>query len=81
MQTEILVFRKSLWATVASRRHTVDKMFFGGKNDAMLFGKVEYVLKKNGRVLELEWSARAEFAFDADSKPKFKYYQVYLVST
>jgi hypothetical protein len=50
----------------------------------MLFGKVVYVMKGTGKddQVELDWSARAEFVFDDESKkPRMKYYQVYLVST
>jgi hypothetical protein len=78
---EILAFRKGLWTSVASRHHTPTKIFFGGDNDLMLFGTVAYVMKANGKQVEIDWAARAEFAFDeAGKNPKMKYYQVYLVS-
>jgi hypothetical protein len=74
----MLAFRKLLLTSVASRQHTAVKIFFGGDDDLMLFGKVTYVLKHDGKRIELDWSARAEFAFD-QAEPKMKYYQVYLV--
>ncbi|CRG85722.1 hypothetical protein PISL3812_02744 [Talaromyces islandicus] len=79
-----------------AKGHTPTKIFFGGEDDLMLFGKVAYVMKKSaelegsggGRqqqqqqqqqeVLELDWSARAEFVFDEEKKPRMRYYQVYL---
>lgn len=82
---EILSFRKSLWTKVSARRHTPTKIFFGGDNDLMLFGKVAYVMKgqeASGQEVELDWAARAEFVFDDETKePRMRYYQVYLVST
>ncbi len=44
---EILAMRKGMWETVASRRHTMGKIFpFGnGANEVMLFGSAAYTLK------------------------------------
>ncbi len=44
---EILQFRKGMWAAVASRQHTIFKIFpFGsGSNEVMLYGTVAYALK------------------------------------
>jgi hypothetical protein len=79
MKTEILALRKAIWTSVSSRQHSVTKIFFGGDDDLMLFGKVAYVMKHNGKRVEIDWAARAEFAFDEAEEPKMKYYQVYLV--
>lgn len=79
---EILDFRKGLWAKVSSRRHTLEKIFFGsdGDDDLMLFGRVAYVMKSaSAEEVEIDWAARAEFVFDEhESSPRMKYYQVYL---
>ncbi|CAK7221605.1 hypothetical protein SCUCBS95973_004555 [Sporothrix curviconia] len=76
---QILAIRHGLWAAVASRKHTVFKIFpFGsGSNEFMLYGHVKYT-SKTGQDSEKEWAARAELADDANGELKFKFYQVYL---
>ncbi|KAH8692880.1 hypothetical protein BGW36DRAFT_362426 [Talaromyces proteolyticus] len=77
---EILAFRKSLWTSVSSRRHMAVKIFFGGDDDLMLFGIVNYVMKgASAKEVQIDWSARAQFVFDEAGRPKMKYYQVYLM--
>ncbi|OKL60472.1 hypothetical protein UA08_04211 [Talaromyces atroroseus] len=77
---EILSLRKSLWTSISSRKHTVSKIFFGAENDAMLYGRVAYVMKgEAGMEVEIDWAARAEFVIDSSSSsPKMRFYQVYL---
>jgi hypothetical protein len=77
---DILAFRKSLWTSVSSRKHVVNKIFFGENNDMMLHGTVTYVMKHDpqGKDVKIDWAARAEFEDDQDG-PRMKYYQVYLV--
>ncbi|CAK7208471.1 hypothetical protein SEUCBS140593_000183 [Sporothrix eucalyptigena] len=76
---QILATRQAMWAAVASRKHSVSKIFpFGsGSNEFMLYGNVKYTAK-TGQDSEKEWAARAELVEDASGELKFKFYQVYL---
>jgi hypothetical protein len=58
MIQEILAIRKSLWVAVASRLHTVRKVFpFGSESDeVMIYGSVAYTLK-DGRKADVGFSA------------------------
>lgn len=77
---DILAFRKSIWTAVLSRKHVVNKIFFGEDNDMMLYGTVTYVMKHDseGKDVKIDWAARAEFE-DAQEGLRMRYYQVYLV--
>ncbi|KAL2002917.1 hypothetical protein VTN02DRAFT_5571 [Thermoascus thermophilus] len=76
---EIRTLRHGLWTHVAQRKHTPEKIYFGGPNELMLHGKVAYVLKASGNEVVVPWAARVEFAFDeSGGNPKMKFYQVYL---
>ncbi|KAI7977851.1 hypothetical protein EIK77_009391 [Talaromyces pinophilus] len=78
---DILAFRKSIWTAVLSRKHVVNKIFFGEDNDMMLHGTVTYVMKHDpeGKDVKIDWAARAEFE-DTQDGPKMRYYQVYLAA-
>lgn len=70
-----------MWAAVASRKHTVPKIFpFGSNtNEFMLYGTVALGLK-NGAESELEWAGRAQLVKSpTDGKWRMKFYQIYLV--
>ncbi|KAH8793019.1 hypothetical protein F5882DRAFT_427148 [Hyaloscypha sp. PMI_1271] len=77
---EILQIREGAWAVVASRQHTIHKIFpFGsGSSEVMLYGVVAYTLK-DGRKTDVEWGARANLVQDG-GKWKLQFYQVYLDS-
>ncbi|APA10212.1 predicted protein [Sclerotinia sclerotiorum 1980 UF-70] len=77
---EILAFRKSMWEKVASRLHTVHKIFSFGQDstEVMLFGNVAYGLK-DGRKADVEWAGRAKLVQEG-GKWKLGFYQVYLDS-
>ncbi|KAF4966696.1 hypothetical protein FSARC_5640 [Fusarium sarcochroum] len=77
---EITPLREGMWDAVASREHTLHKVFpFGaGSEEVMLYGIVALQLK-NGGSAEIEWAGRAELQKAAsDGKYRFKFYQVYL---
>lgn len=69
-----------MWSAVASRKHTVHKVFpFSNEsNEFMLYGSVAFGLR-NGVHADLDWAARADIVKSADGKWRMKYYQVYLV--
>lgn len=72
-----------MWEAVASRKHTLNKVYpFGaGSDEVMLHGSVALQLK-NGGSAEIEWAGRAELEKTAaDGKYRLKFYQVYLVRT
>ncbi|KAL4911259.1 hypothetical protein BDW74DRAFT_172727 [Aspergillus multicolor] len=75
---EIRTLRHGLWTHVASRKHTPTKVFFGGEDELMLYGTVEYVLKNNpnGEPTEVQWAGRVVFDFGEGVRMRF--YQVYL---
>lgn len=77
---DILAFRKSIWTSVLSRKHVVNKIFFGEDNDMMLYGTVTYVMEHDpeGKDVKIDWAARVKFE-DAQDGTKMRYYQVYLV--
>lgn len=76
----ILAMRKGMWEAVASRKHTVYKVFPYGENatELMLYGKVQYGFR-DGRETSVDWAARAEMV-KVGGKWQFGFYQVYLVS-
>lgn len=78
-QDEILATRKGMWDAVASRKHTVYKVFPFGENatELMLYGNVLYGFK-DGREKTVDWAARAEMV-EHGGKWRFKAYQIYLV--
>jgi hypothetical protein len=72
-----------MWSVVASRRHTVLKLFpFGTKSDeVMIYGKVVHDFKDGGHA-EKDWAARAELIRQSGNGPwQMKYYQIYVVRT
>ncbi|KAL5337675.1 hypothetical protein BJX70DRAFT_399491 [Aspergillus crustosus] len=75
---EILPLRKGLWTHVASRKHTPERVYFGGENEVMLYGTVKYVLKAQpeGEV-EVPWAGRVVFE-SGEEGLKMGFYQVYL---
>jgi hypothetical protein len=80
---EITTLRQGMWEAVASRKHTLNKVYpFGaGSDEVMLHGSVALQLK-NGGSAEIEWAGRAELEKTAaDGKYRLKFYQVYLVRT
>ncbi|KAF5556085.1 fungal specific transcription factor factor [Fusarium napiforme] len=77
---EITTLRQGMWEAVASRKHTLNKVYpFGaGSDEVMLHGSVALQLK-NGGSAEIEWAGRAELEKTAaDGKYRLKFYQVYL---
>lgn len=79
----ILTLRHGLWTHVASRRHTPTQIYFGGDNELMLYGGVNYRLKANpDNEVYVPWAGRVVFAPQkGDEDIKMQFYQVYLVST
>ena len=78
---QILELRKGLWSgPVKTRKHTLKKIFPFGDDatELMLYGIVDYGLK-NGKDVNVNWSARAEMVEDG-GQLKMKFYQVYLDS-
>ncbi|KPM37663.1 hypothetical protein AK830_g8904 [Neonectria ditissima] len=77
---EITTLREGMWSTVASRKHTIHKIFPFG-NDAtevMIYGSVELGLR-SGSTVYSEWAARAQLTKDeADGEWKMSFYQVYM---
>lgn len=81
--SEITTTRHGMWSTVASRKHSVPKIFPFGSNpdEFMLYGTVALGLK-NGTETELEWAGRAHVVKSStDGKWRMNYYQIYLVSS
>ena len=81
LDIEISALRQGMWTSVASRTHSVPKIFpFGNNaNQFMLYGNVVLGLK-NGAESELEWAGRAEVVKSStDGMWRMKFYQVYLV--
>ncbi|CAH0044378.1 unnamed protein product [Clonostachys solani] len=79
-QAEITTTRHGMWTAVASRKHSIPKIFpFGnGTNEFMLYGSVALGLK-NGAEAEVDWAARAEvLKSPSDGKWRMSFYQVYL---
>ncbi|KAJ5586954.1 uncharacterized protein N7459_002719 [Penicillium hispanicum] len=76
----ILALRHSLWTHVASRKHTPTHIFFGGENEVMLYGGVNYILKANPESdVYVPWAGRVVFAPHKDGeRVKMQFYQVYL---
>ncbi|CAI6084193.1 hypothetical protein V2G26_020211 [Clonostachys chloroleuca] len=77
---EITTTRHGMWTAVASRKHTIPKIFpFGnGTNEFMLYGSVALGLK-NGIDAEVDWAARAQVVkSSSDGKWRMSFYQVYL---
>ncbi|KAA8644662.1 uncharacterized protein ATNIH1004_008868 [Aspergillus tanneri] len=77
--SEILTLRQSLWTHVASRKHFLSRIYFGGPNELMLHGTVKYVLKADPSAeVEVPWAGRVVF----DEKVlKMRFYQVYFDPT
>ena len=78
---EILETRKGMWDAVASRKHTVHKIFPFGNNatEFMLFGEVDLGMRTGGS-RTLDWSARAQVEISSiNGKCQMRFYQVYLV--
>ncbi|PWY95472.1 hypothetical protein BO94DRAFT_506423 [Aspergillus sclerotioniger CBS 115572] len=73
---EILPLRHSLWTHVHSRKHTPERIYFGGERELMLYGTVKYVLRSDlENEIEVPWAGRVVF----DEKvEKMRFYQVYL---
>lgn len=78
--TDIFLLRHSLWTHVASRRHTPTQMYFGGDDEIMLYGGVNYRLKANpDDDVYVPWAGRVVFAPQkGDEDIKMQFYQVYL---
>ncbi|BCR84109.1 uncharacterized protein ACHE_11511A [Aspergillus chevalieri] len=76
---EIRTLRHGLWTHVASRKHAPTKVFFGGEDEVMLYGTVQYVLRADAEKNEVEvpWAGRVVFAIDGE-EVRMKFYQVYL---
>ncbi|KND86857.1 hypothetical protein TOPH_08514 [Tolypocladium ophioglossoides CBS 100239] len=77
---EILPARLGMWTAVASRKHTIFKVFpfSSGSDEFMIYGSVASGLK-NGVNLNIDWAARAKLVKSAaDKKWRMKFYQVYL---
>ncbi|GFF29888.1 hypothetical protein IFM51744_00977 [Aspergillus udagawae] len=76
---EILNLRHGLWTHVASRKHSPQKIYFGGERELMLYGTVRYVLKAEpGREVEVPWAGRVVFDDNDGERLRMKFYQVYL---
>ncbi|KAJ5219128.1 uncharacterized protein N7498_001227 [Penicillium cinerascens] len=78
--SEILPLRHGLWAHVASRKHSPQRIFFSGDNEIMLYGGVNYRLKADPeRDVYVPWAGRAVFAPAKEGEAvKMEFYQVYL---
>ncbi|KAK7421260.1 hypothetical protein QQZ08_010037 [Neonectria magnoliae] len=72
--------REGMWTSVASRKHTLHKVFPFG-NDAtevMIYGSVELGMR-SGSTVDVDWAGRAQLTKDAsDGEYKMSFYQVYL---
>lgn len=82
MLLAILALRHGLWTHVASRRHTPARIYFGGDDEIMLYGGVNYRLKANpDDEVYVPWAGRVVFAPREEGEDvKMQFYQVYLVS-
>lgn len=70
-----------MWTSVASRKHTLHKIFPFG-NDAtevMLYGSVELGMR-SGSTVEIDWAGRAQLVKESDGEYRMSFYQVFLVS-
>ncbi|KAJ9485665.1 hypothetical protein VN97_g7703 [Penicillium thymicola] len=78
--SEILHLRHGLWTHVASRRHTPTQIYFGGDDEIMLYGGVNYRLKATpDNDVYVPWAGRVVFAPQkGDEDIKIQFYQVYL---
>ncbi|KAJ5994218.1 hypothetical protein N7451_009942 [Penicillium sp. IBT 35674x] len=76
----IRTIRHGLWTHVASRKHTPTRIFFGGENEIMLYGGVNYRLKADPENdVYVPWAGRVVFAPQQESEDiKMHFYQVYL---
>ncbi|CAP94472.1 hypothetical protein E8E15_003687 [Penicillium rubens] len=76
----ILTLRHGLWTHVASRRHTPTQIYFGGDDEIMLYGGVNYRLKADpDNEVYVPWAGRVVFAPQkGDEDIKMRFYQVYL---
>ncbi|KAL4896673.1 hypothetical protein BDV59DRAFT_199030 [Aspergillus ambiguus] len=75
---DIRTLRHGLWTHVAARSHFPARIYFGGKNELMLYGTVKYRLKADpSNEVEVPWAGRVVFA-DDEKNLKMKFYQVYL---
>ncbi|KAM0813391.1 putative SnoaL-like domain-containing protein [Seiridium cardinale] len=76
---EITTLRHGMWTAVSQRKHTIHKVFpYGGSQELMLYGDVEYELRAGGKAT-VEWGGRAELEKSTkDGKYRMKFYQVYL---
>lgn len=72
--------RIGMWSAVASRKHTIQKVFPFSivANEFMLYGSVALGLR-NGAEVDVDWAARADIVKSPDGKWRMKFYQVYLV--
>ncbi|KAJ5084626.1 hypothetical protein NUU61_009205 [Penicillium alfredii] len=78
--SEILTLRHGLWTHVASRHHTPTRIFFGGNDEIMLYGGVNYRLKADPeKDVYVPWAGRVVFAPKTEGEGmKMRFYQVYL---
>ncbi|KAJ5784648.1 uncharacterized protein N7503_009860 [Penicillium pulvis] len=76
----IRTIRHGLWTHVASRKHTPTRIFFGGENEIMLYGGVNYRLKADPENdVYVPWAGRVVFAPQQEGEGiKMHFYQVYL---
>ncbi|KAJ5468394.1 hypothetical protein N7475_006146 [Penicillium sp. IBT 31633x] len=76
----ILSLRHGLWTHVASRRHTPARIYFGGDDEIMLYGGVNYRLKTDPENdVYVPWAGRVVFAPQKEGEEvKMQFYQVYL---
>lgn len=81
MLEEILALRHGLWTHVVSRKHTPTRIFFGGENEIMIYGGVNYRLKADPeKDVFVPWAGRVVFVPGMEGEAvKVQFYQVYLV--
>ena len=81
LRLEITTTRIGMWSVVASRKHTIYKVFpySNTSSEFMLYGSVALGLR-NGTNIDVDWAARADVVKSADGKWRMKFYQVYMVS-
>lgn len=79
--TEITALREGMWTSVASRKHTLHKIFpFGNDStEVMLYGSVELGMR-SGSTVEIDWAGRAQLVKESDGEYRMSFYQVFLVS-
>ncbi|KAF7552340.1 hypothetical protein G7Z17_g4376 [Cylindrodendrum hubeiense] len=76
---EITALREGMWTSVASRKHTLHKIFPFG-NDAtevMLYGSVDLGMR-TGSTVEVDWAGRAQLVKESDGEYRMSFYQVFL---